>query len=97
MSSSSSSSSSSSTLRPLWTTTSRHPVGAAEVEPPPVKVIRARLKGEEGQGNLMGEHVNILARTVITRDPNLQLDEVGVPRSIAVALTYPERGNWHVH
>jgi DNA-directed RNA polymerase II subunit RPB1 len=30
------------------------------------------------------------ARTVITPDPNLSLDEVGVPRSIARTLTYPE-------
>ena len=35
---------------------------------------------------------NGTARTVITGDPNLDLDEVGVPRSIAMNLTYPERG-----
>jgi hypothetical protein len=27
-----------------------------------------------------------------TGDPNLQLDQVGVPKSIAMTLTYPERG-----
>ncbi|KAI0271722.1 RNA polymerase II large subunit [Gloeopeniophorella convolvens] len=59
----------------------------------PVKAIRARLKGKEGRlrGNLMGKRVDFSARTVITGDPNLQLDEVGVPRSIAMNLTYPER------
>ncbi|KIM39097.1 hypothetical protein M413DRAFT_447445 [Hebeloma cylindrosporum] len=59
----------------------------------PVKAIRARLKGKEGRlrGNLMGKRVDFSARTVITGDPNLELDEVGVPRSIAMNLTYPER------
>lgn len=40
----------------------------------------------------MGKRVDFSARTVITGDPNLELDEVGVPRSIAMTLTYPERG-----
>ncbi|KAL8629439.1 hypothetical protein Q9189_004830 [Teloschistes chrysophthalmus] len=58
----------------------------------PIKSIRARLKGKEGRlrGNLMGKRVDFSARTVITGDPNLSLDEVGVPRSIAKTLTYPE-------
>ena len=61
----------------------------------PVKAIRARLKGKEGRlrGNLMGKRVDFSARTVITGDPNLELDEVGVPRSIAMNLTFPERGS----
>lgn len=58
----------------------------------PVKSIRARLKGKEGRlrGNLMGKRVDFSARTVITGDANLSLHEVGVPRSIARTLTYPE-------
>lgn len=58
----------------------------------PVKAIRSRLKGKEGRlrGNLMGKRVDFSARTVITGDANLSLDEVGVPRSIAKTLTYPE-------
>lgn len=58
----------------------------------PVKSIRARLKGKEGRlrGNLMGKRVDFSARTVITGDPNLDLDQVGVPRSIARTLSYPE-------
>ncbi|KAF2140024.1 uncharacterized protein K452DRAFT_299980 [Aplosporella prunicola CBS 121167] len=57
-----------------------------------LKTIRGRLKGKEGRlrGNLMGKRVDFSARTVITGDPNLSLDEVGVPRSIARTLTYPE-------
>lgn len=58
----------------------------------PIKAIRARLKGKEGRlrGNLMGKRVDFSARTVITGDANLSLHEVGVPRSIARTLTYPE-------
>ncbi|GME52852.1 RNA polymerase II heptapeptide repeat eukaryotic [Neofusicoccum parvum] len=58
----------------------------------PLKTIRGRLKGKDGRlrGNLMGKRVDFSARTVITGDPNLDLDEVGVPRSIARTLTYPE-------
>ncbi|CAG8480442.1 9889_t:CDS:2 [Paraglomus brasilianum] len=58
----------------------------------PLKSIRARLKGKEGRlrGNLMGKRVDFSARTVITGDPNISVDEVGVPRSIARNLTYPE-------
>ena len=58
----------------------------------PVKSIRARLKGKEGRlrGNLMGKRVDFSARTVITGDPNISLDEVGVPLQVAKTLTYPE-------
>jgi DNA-directed RNA polymerase II subunit RPB1 len=58
----------------------------------PLKTIRSRLKGKEGRlrGNLMGKRVDFSARTVITGDPNLDLDEVGVPKSTATILTYPE-------
>ncbi|KAI5288189.1 DNA-directed RNA polymerase II subunit rpb1, partial [Ascosphaera aggregata] len=58
----------------------------------PVKAIRGRLKGKEGRlrQNLMGKRVDFSARTVITGDPNLSLDEVGVPISIAKTLTYTE-------
>eukprot|EP01117_Protostelium_nocturnum_P012755 TRINITY_DN4718_c0_g2_i1.p1 TRINITY_DN4718_c0_g2~~TRINITY_DN4718_c0_g2_i1.p1 ORF type:complete len:1744 (-),score=622.93 TRINITY_DN4718_c0_g2_i1:65-5296(-) len=58
----------------------------------PLKSIRQRLKGKEGRirGNLMGKRVDFSARTVITADPNLSIDQLGVPRSIALNLTYPE-------
>lgn len=51
----------------------------------PVKAIRARLKGKEGRlrGNSMGTRVDFSARTVITGNLNLELDQVGVPCSIA--------------
>jgi DNA-directed RNA polymerase II subunit RPB1 len=48
--------------------------------------------GKKGriQGNLMGKHVDFAARTVITPDPNLRIDQVGIPRSIAQNMTFPE-------
>ena len=59
----------------------------------PIKDIRSRLKGKEGRvrGNLMGKRVDFSARTVITPDPILQLDQLGVPEAIAKNLTVPER------
>ena len=58
----------------------------------PIKSIAQRLKGKEGRvrGNLMGKRVDFSARTVITGDPNLSLDELGVPWAIALNLTFPE-------
>ena len=46
-----------------------------------IKCVRSRLKGKEGRlrGNLMGKRVDFSARTVITPDPNLDLDQLGVP------------------
>ena len=38
----------------------------------------------------MGKRVDFLARTVITPDPNMRIYKVGVPRSIAQNLTFPE-------
>lgn len=58
----------------------------------PVKALRGRLKGKEGRlrQNLMGKRVDFSARTVITGDPNISLDEVGVPATVARTMTYPE-------
>jgi DNA-directed RNA polymerase II subunit RPB1 len=57
----------------------------------PLKTLKQRLKGKEGRlrGNLMGKRVDYSARTVITADPNLSIDQVGVPRSVAMKLTVP--------
>jgi DNA-directed RNA polymerase III subunit RPC1 len=50
-----------------------------------------RLKGKQGRfrGNLSGKRVNFSGRTVISPDPNLRIDQVGVPELIAKLLTYP--------
>lgn len=38
----------------------------------------------------MGKRVDFSSRTVITPDPNLMLDQLGVPYEIATNLTFPE-------
>ena len=50
------------------------------------------MKGKDGRirNNLMGKRVDFSGRSVITPDPNIQLDELGVPIKIAKNLTYPE-------
>lgn len=52
-----------------------------------------RLKGKTGRfrGNLSGKRVDYSSRTVISPDPNLQIDQVAVPEHVAKTLTYPER------
>jgi len=58
----------------------------------PIKSIRQRIVGKGGRvrGNLMGKRVDFSARSVITPDPNLGIDQLGVPRTIAMNMTYPE-------
>jgi DNA-directed RNA polymerase II subunit RPB1 len=58
----------------------------------PLKSIKDRLKSKEGRvrGNLMGKRVDFSARSVISPDPNLEIDELGVPIKIAKNLTFPE-------
>ena len=61
-----------------------------------LKSIRQRLKGKEGRirNNLMGKRVDTQINTsVITPDPNIELDELGVPYDIAKNLTYPGKVN----
>jgi len=59
----------------------------------PLKTIEERIKGKEGRirKNLAGKRVNFSARTVISPDPNLRLNEVGVPLSVAKILTVAEK------
>ncbi len=58
----------------------------------PLKTLAQRLKGKEGRFryNLSGKRVNFSARTVISPDPYININEVGVPRDIAKILTIPE-------
>jgi len=59
----------------------------------PLKTITERIKGKEGRirKNLAGKRVNYSARTVISPDPNLKLNEVGVPLSVAKILSVAEK------
>lgn len=61
----------------------------------PLKTITERIKGKEGRirKNLAGKRVNFSARTVISPDPNLKLNEVGIPFEVARILTVAERVN----
>ncbi|KAF2157901.1 beta and beta-prime subunits of DNA dependent RNA-polymerase [Myriangium duriaei CBS 260.36] len=54
--------------------------------------IKQRLEKKEGlfRKNMMGKRVNFAARTVISPDPNIETNEIGVPPVFAIKLTYPE-------
>lgn len=58
----------------------------------PSKSLTDRLKGKDGRirGNLMGKRVDFSSRSVITPDPYIKIDELGVPLVIAMNLTVPE-------
>jgi len=57
----------------------------------PLKTLADRLKSKEGRfrQNLAGKRVNFSARTVISPDPCISINEVGVPLVIAKELTIP--------
>jgi len=58
----------------------------------PLKTLTERIKSKEGRirHNLAGKRTNFSARTVISPDPMLKLNEVGVPIIMAMKLTIPE-------
>ncbi|MEA4956188.1 DNA-directed RNA polymerase subunit beta' [bioreactor metagenome] len=65
----------------------------------PLKTLAQRLKGKEGRfrSNLSGKRVNFSARTVISPDPNISINEVGVPEMIAKEVTVPVHVNeWNM-
>jgi len=57
----------------------------------PLKTLAQRLKGKDGRfrSNLSGKRVNFSARTVISPDPLLSINEVGIPAEVARGLTVP--------
>jgi DNA-directed RNA polymerase subunit A' len=63
----------------------------------PLKTLAQRLKGKEGRfrSNLSGKRVNFSARTVISPDPLLSINEVGIPMEVAMELTVPIRVTPH--
>ena len=58
----------------------------------PLKTITERIKGKEGRirHNLAGKRVNYSARTVVSPDPYLKINEIGVPYDIAKVITVCE-------
>ncbi|NQV09172.1 DNA-directed RNA polymerase subunit A' [Candidatus Woesearchaeota archaeon] len=65
----------------------------------PLKTLSERIKSKEGRirHNLAGKRTNFSARTVISPDPMLKLNEVGIPMEIAMKLSVPETVNdWNI-
>jgi len=59
----------------------------------PLKTLTDRIKSKEGRirHNLAGKRTDFSARTVISPDSKIELNEVGVPLNVAMELTIPER------
>jgi len=57
-----------------------------------LKSVADRMKKKEGRirGNLNGKRVDQSSRSVITPDPYISIDELGVPIKVAVNITFPE-------
>ena len=57
----------------------------------PIIGLAQRLKGKQGRfrNNLSGKRVNFSGRTVISPDPNVNVDQVVVPLEMAMTLTFP--------
>ncbi|MFC1800475.1 DNA-directed RNA polymerase subunit A' [Nanoarchaeota archaeon] len=65
----------------------------------PLKTLTERIKSKEGRirHNLAGKRTNFSSRTVISPDPMLHPNEVGLPNVVAMKLTIPERVNeWNM-
>jgi len=58
--------------------------------PPPG--LKQTLEKKEGlfRKHMMGKRVNFAARSVISPDPNIETNEIGIPPFIAQKLTFPE-------
>ncbi len=64
-----------------------------------LKTLSQRLKGKEGRfrSNLSGKRVDFSARTVVSPEPNIDINEVGVPLEIAMRLSMPEKATtWNI-
>ncbi|MCX8169953.1 MAG: hypothetical protein N3D72_02570, partial [Candidatus Methanomethyliaceae archaeon] len=65
----------------------------------PLKTLTERIKSKEGRirHNLAGKRTNFSSRTVISPDSMIAIDEVGVPKIVAMKLTVPERvTEWNI-
>ncbi|MFX0005261.1 MAG: DNA-directed RNA polymerase subunit A' [Promethearchaeota archaeon] len=64
-----------------------------------LRTLTQRLKGKEGRfrSNLSGKRVDFSARSVISPNPYISINEVGVPIEIAKILTIPTNVNdWNI-
>ena len=66
-------------------------------QPKGLRSFYQRLKGKQGRfrGSLSGKRVEFTARSVISPDPNMRIDEVSVPLHAAKILTFPEMVGHH--
>ncbi|PIN85218.1 MAG: DNA-directed RNA polymerase subunit A', partial [Candidatus Diapherotrites archaeon CG11_big_fil_rev_8_21_14_0_20_37_9] len=57
-----------------------------------LRTLVQRLQGKKGRFryNLTGKRVNFAARSIITPDPMLSINELGVPKRIADTMTVPD-------
>jgi DNA-directed RNA polymerase subunit A' len=64
-----------------------------------LKTLASRISSKEGRirHNLAGKRTDFSARTVISPDPLIDLNQVGVPKRMAMNLTIPERvTSWNI-
>ncbi len=64
-----------------------------------LRTLTQRLKGKEGRfrSNLSGKRVDFSARSVISPNPYISINDVGVPKEIAKILTIPTNVNdWNI-
>ncbi|MBC8306230.1 MAG: DNA-directed RNA polymerase subunit A', partial [Pelagibacterales bacterium] len=56
-----------------------------------LKSIKERLVGKQGRvrGNLMGKRCDYTARSVISPDATLKINELGIPMKVAMTITFP--------
>ncbi len=68
------------------------PVSQQKTGGRPTKSIAERISGKSGRirQNLNGKRVEGSGRAVITSDPTIGIDEVGVPLKIAMSIPFPE-------
>jgi len=68
------------------------PVSQQKTGGRPIKSITERISGKTGRirQNLNGKRVEGSGRAVITSDPSIGIDEVGVPLKIAMSIPFPE-------
>ncbi|MBI5390020.1 DNA-directed RNA polymerase subunit A' [Candidatus Woesearchaeota archaeon] len=59
----------------------------------PLKTLVERIKSKEGRirHNLAGKRTNFSSRTVVSPDPMIGLNEVGIPLIVAMKLSFPEK------
>ena len=81
----------------LFNNTSRTRAQALQRSGAPTRTLKHRLSGKHGRvrENMMGKRCNDSARSVISPDPNIAIDEIGVPECVARVLTVPEPVNRH--